>query len=142
MKKYLIVFLTILFQPFQISSGNIVTYAYDNVGNRVAREIILSKNVQSDGQVKPEVYSEMLSERDIKISPNPTSGNLKIEISGYDTTVDEGELSIYSMSGQLIQTVCPDAPVTDLDITSQPVGVYILTITLNGENTSWKIIKK
>lgn len=33
-----------------------------------------------------EHYSDILSERTIRIYPNPTSGRLKIEIGGYDNS--------------------------------------------------------
>lgn len=30
----------------------------------------------------------------------------------------------------------------DIDISSQPTGIYLLRITINNSSTTWKIIKK
>lgn len=46
-----------------------------------------------------EHYSDILSERTIRIYPNPTSGRLKIEIGGYDNS-DQCFLRIFNVSGQ------------------------------------------
>ena len=32
--------------------------------------------------------------------------------------------------------------ITDIDITSQPVGIYILIIELNNAESEWKIVKE
>ena len=35
-----------------------------------------------------------------------------------------------------------DSPVTHVDISGKPTGLYILNIILNSKPSSWKIIKK
>ena len=63
-----------------LSSGQNVSYAYDEAGNRVKREIVLQTRAAEEST--NESYSEMLNDRDIRIYPNPTEGQLTVEITG------------------------------------------------------------
>ncbi len=85
--------------------------------------------------------TESLSEKTLRIYPNPTEGALKMEIVGWNES-DNGSICIYDMGGMEILMTEPIGAVTDIDITSSPEGMYIMLITLNGEKTTWKIIKK
>lgn len=119
-----------------------MSFSYDSAGNRVRREIVIEKKAaptkdSADGQY----FSDLLSDKEIRIYPNPTDGHLKVEIRGYDNS-DSCELSVFSMSGQQILAANPDSSFTDVDMTSQANGVYIFLIILNGKESSWKIIKR
>lgn len=91
--------------------------------------------------VNPEIAKDLVSEREVLIYPNPTTGILRVEIPDIDSR-DRCEMVVYSMSGQRIVSVILDSDGTEIDITSSPDGIYILSIIVNGESSSWKIIKK
>ncbi|MDR1715212.1 MAG: T9SS type A sorting domain-containing protein [Prevotella sp.] len=116
-----------------------IEYAYDEAGNRISRkkEIVLAKSAESPAAV----LTEELAERTIKIYPNPTEGNLKVEISDFDKC-QSVNLNIYNMQGQVILKRKMESSVCDLNISGRPDGLYVLQINIDGENTSWKIIKK
>ena len=69
-------------------SQNAIRFAYDALGNRVKREIVLQnsdvvkRNMSSEEKKEDNFYSDMLSEKQIRIWPNPTEGHLKVEIQG------------------------------------------------------------
>ena len=117
-----------------------LSYSYDAMGNRIAREIVISKSAAPKKDTTSYV-SEVLSERTVKIYPNPTKGQLKVNI-----PIQEGQeapvLKIYSSSGQLIHTVKATSSTTSLDISSHPNGLYLLHIIIGKEESTWKIIKK
>lgn len=123
------------------SSGQSIKYAYDAAGNRIKREIVLQTRTNSKNEAKKESYSEMLSQREIRIYPNPTDGQLKVEISNLDQS-DECNLSIFNANGQNVQSVKSKSSIAEFDISNQPKGIYILVILINGEKSTWKIIKK
>lgn len=119
-----------------------ITYTYDESGNRIKREIIMSqKNIPSQAGIDNIPSEAKLSGREIRIYPNPTKGILKVEIFGY-MSGDNGRMMLYSLSGQTIAYMDIDSSVTIFDISTAQNGVYILQISLNGKSSSWKIIKE
>jgi hypothetical protein len=118
-----------------------VTYSYDAAGNRISRTIVIGE-LRADVSEEQEIttYSEILSELLIKIYPNPTTGLIRIEIQ--NLPVDEtANITLYELSGKLIISKQTSVS-TEIDITGQPAGIYLLKIVAGKEQTKWKIIKK
>lgn len=141
MKHLASLLILMIFSLEMSSSGQNIKYAYDAAGNRIKREIVLQTRTNPQNEAKKESYSEMLSQREIRIYPNPTDGQLKVEISNLDQS-DECNLSIFNANGQNVQSVKSKSSVAEFDISNQPKGIYILVILINGEKSTWKIIKK
>ena len=116
-----------------------ISYSYDLAGNRVKREIVMSSLAPKNSLVTG--FTEVLAKKNIRIYPNPTKGHLRVEVVGYDST-DKCLLQVFNATGALIINKKATLPFTEINITNQPNGIYLLLITLNGENTKWKIIKK
>lgn len=116
-----------------------ISYSYDLAGNRVKREIVMSSLAPKNSLVTG--FTEVLAKKNIRIYPNPTKGHLRVEVVGYDST-DKCLLQVFNATGALIINKKATLPFTEINITNQPNGIYLLQITLNGENTKWKIIKK
>ena len=137
MKKIIISFLVALPLPLFAQT---LSYSYDAMGNRVTREIVLKRNAAAKKDTTT-FFSDMLDERPIRIYPNPTKGQLKVNIpiqEGQETPV----LKIYSSSGQLIHSEKATSETTTLDISSHPNGLYLLHVIIGKEESTWKIIKK
>ena len=134
------IFLMSLF-AVSVHADGTINYTYDGSGNRVsAVRVINLRQAETDstGKVKPMIH-ELTSHR-ITIYPNPTDGNFSVEI-GNPETIEQVSITIYSMSGTIIyRNDEPDA-VNEIDITSSPDGMYLLIIRIDGENSTWKIIK-
>lgn len=125
-----------------VSNAYKVSYSYDAAGNRVSKEIVLEqKRSLKKGNSHENTVSETLSDKEIRIYPNPTKGILKLEISVLEEN-DNCEISIYSSSGQLLYTLRTNEQITDIDMTSFTSGAYFLHITINREQSIWKIIKE
>jgi hypothetical protein len=118
-----------------------IRYDYDGAGNRLTRYIVMSPNRVAKSASIDEFLSDSLSERNIRIYPNPTQGLLRIRI---DQLSEEDICSIrlFSLSGQQILVMPLQTTETELNISDQSNGIYILQILLNGEASSWKIIKE
>ena len=140
MKKISVLLFAILL--IQTSSYADVQYSYDASGNRIKKEIVLNtkQSIQTvDENIKP--ASEMLSERNIKIFPNPTHGILKIEINPLEKE-DNSIIAVSKMSGQLLIQFDNVESSTEMDLSQYANGLYLLQIVINGENSVWKIIKE
>ena len=118
-----------------------IRYDYDGAGNRLTRYSVMSPNRVAKSTSIDEFLSDSLSKRNIRIYPNPTQGLLRIRI---DQLSEEDICSIrlFSLSGQQILVMPLQTTETELNISDQSNGIYILQILLNGEASSWKIIKE
>lgn len=121
--------------------GQNTKYSYDNAGNRIKKEIVMNTRAISKEESSKECYSYMLLERNIRIYPNPTQGKLKLEIMGYMSS-DQCAVCVVNASGQQILSTPITSSWTEVDINAQPNGIYILHVSLNNKETTWKIIKK
>lgn len=119
-----------------------IGYSYDSSGNRVERTIVLE--IVKKAKASPEIensFTDNIDERNVKIYPNPTQGQLRVDISRLDEG-DKCTLSLYSISGYLIFTDSNAGTTNCIDISNQKTGLYLLKITVNENTSTWKIIKQ
>ena len=143
MRKKRIVFLSAVLAVFvAMNAQNRVQFAYDQAGNRVKRELVITHNARyaKKAATREEAYFEDLGERTVKISSNG-SGIIKITVLHMHTE-DEGNVAVYSLGGSEVLNLALSSVETLVDISDKPKGVYILKVTLNGKVTTWKITKK
>ena len=118
-----------------------IHYGYDAAGNRIKREIVLSANKNSRKNPQKAFMSESLSDKIIKIYPNPTKGILKIEITEWSET-DIGTITLISANGSKLMSTPLIDGLTTIDITQNAPVIYLLHLNLNERTTTWKIIKE
>jgi len=115
----------------------------EEVGNPIASV----QNTETGDEKSQKIYTDVLSETQITIYPNPTKGELSVE-SG-ELRVDNVE--IFDIMGRKQkaegrrQNETLNSQVSNLisiDISYLPTGTYIMRITAGDEATSWKIIKQ
>lgn len=138
MKKLL--FILLCFIPALTTFAKQISYAYDNAGNRISRQLVVTKNVKSVADTTKYV-SDLLAEKNIRIYPNPTKGSLKIAIDGLDSD-EVVEISLYDMNGKCIIKQLTEESITVIDISSRQAGLYMLHLACGKEETTWKIIKE
>lgn len=95
-------------------------------------------------KASPEIensFTDNIDERNVKIYPNPTQGQLRVDISRLDEG-DKCTLSLYSISGYLIFTDSNAGTTNCIDISNQKNGLYLLKIAVNENTSTWKIIKQ
>ena len=143
-----------------------IEYYYDKAGNRTARKVIppeppaqaqvettydttqvyntggeKGSKTETKTKTEPEVYEDLLAEKQLRIYPNPTRGKLAIEIVNYNLN-DNGSIRVFDMSGRLLQNITTLSEHLKIDITSEPPGSYIMIIVIGNEKSEWKIIKQ
>ena len=87
------------------------------------------------------MYQDSLASTRITIYPNPTEGDLRIDIAGV-TDFESSSLMLYDMAGKVVCNITELSESNELDITSYANGMYIMVIKIKEESTTWKIIKK
>lgn len=68
--KKLILILPLLLIMLSVYGQTEIEYFYDNAGNRISKEIVLSQNSPQSRNSEKESYSDKLLEYTIKIYPN------------------------------------------------------------------------
>lgn len=80
----------------------------------------------------------MLDDVEVKVYPNPTKGNLKVVVPHTDL---EFTVQVFSSAGYVVGTYKSNNGYVDVDITNQSNGLYVLVMSINGKESTWKIIK-
>ena len=91
------------------------------------------------------IKSEEISERGLRIYPNPSDGLLRINIQDFDSN-EPLVVNVYSLKGQLVYSEVLDAKSIQsshlIDLTNFPSGNYLLNICASSEEYSANIILK
>jgi hypothetical protein len=77
-------------------------------------------------------------EQQVSIYPNPTSGDVTLDLSGLNARTVE----LFSMSGQLLNTVVPTDETMTLSLNQYAAGIYFVRIHSDKAVTTQKIIKR
>ena len=139
---YLILFLLVTFS-MPVSGQNIVSYAYDNAGNRISRTVLLSSKsplVKKDS-IAPAPVEEQLGDRKILVYPNPTKGALAVEITG-GSDKDDIHIVLISAQGIQLKNLKVTNGTTAIDMHLYPPGWFILRVLAGDKVTELKIIKQ
>lgn len=120
-----------------------VCITYDKAGNRTNRTICLkSKEATSDSVSIAKIpITENMGEMVITLYPNPTKGQLTIQITNI-TCETEGALELYDLSGRLVIVQKTVGESTMLDISRYPLGIYLMRIRACDKVSEWRIIKE
>ena len=76
---------------------------------------------------------------DFNISPNPSSGQLTLNMS--KPAEEEVEISIFNMTGQLVRSLKTIEQQMDIDISNQQEGMYLVSVSGQSSSGWRKIIK-
>jgi DNA/RNA endonuclease YhcR with UshA esterase domain len=77
-------------------------------------------------------------EQQVSIYPNPTTGDVTLDLFGLNARTVE----LFSMSGQLLNSVIPTENVMTLSLNQYAAGVYFVRIHSDNAVTTQKIVKK
>lgn len=121
-----------------------VQYTYDAAGNRIKRKVVevtlkSAKTATKDDFLPVE---EQWGERQVSIYPNPTHGNLKVNITGGDDEVAYSYELFNTSGSKVLNGRVVQHGETPIPMQSLSPGVYILIIQANEEKMTYKIIKK
>ena len=121
-----------------------VQLTYDHAGNRIGRAIVLASAPMNRGlaidSVKTEIYTDTFAEYQLYVYPNPTHGELKIELRGLPEGANY-HLLIVNASGQVIISRNTTENPTVADLTECPAGIYIMRIQYKDYKKDFKIIR-
>jgi hypothetical protein len=140
--KTLLFITTFIICTCSIFAQNKRCFTYDENGNRTSR-IICFKNplTKSDTSLKKHSLYDNLGKMKITLSPNPTKGQLIIEVINLPENA-KGSITIADASGKILQELSSLKSTNTLDLSSQSSGMYFLRIRAGDEVSQWKVLKE
>lgn len=139
--KRILLLLSIAVTGIAIATNpEVARYTYDSAGNRVSREIIIGVAGDEPQDIAASLI-DVVASKAVRIYPNPTDGNLTISIDDYEES-DQASFVIYDLSGIIVYNSEATEQASSIDISSCQPGIYILSININGNLSSWRVIKK
>lgn len=122
------------------SSAQSITYSYDEAGNRVSRGLTVSRMRKQERKTLNLADGNDL-EGKVRLTGDSRTGTVTVEIIGHRTG-DRCEVSLYALSGEDLLQLQLSEPSVTLSLGTYPDGIYIVSVTLNGESEAWKITKR
>ena len=87
-----------------------------------------------------ERFEDNVGDQKVIIYPNPTKGQLKIDLQGGNEIIST--LDVFNLAGSLLLHKTPASGSMMLDLSNYPSGTYILKIVVGNKASEWKIIKE
>jgi hypothetical protein len=153
MKKYTFTFMFLLITIVTFSQSKLI-FSYDSASNQVERkyckngDCTTAKSANKKEEVIQEQLEDIIAENvefdeSLAIFPNPTKGLLTIKWSqNYNNSINEILLIDISSKTHQVPYV-PGNHEANIDLSSWPIGLYIVRFFLtDGSTLTKKIIKK
>lgn len=148
-----------LIQVMPAGAQNQLVLSYDNAGNRIKREVILtlmkrdtltvndslpldSTLVSSHDSIPRKVDNvvSLLGRGTVSVFPNPGASVLKMEF--IETTVSAYTAILYDGYGNAVRKESYIGSKGEMDIADLQTAYYFLEIRTNSEKIIWKVIKQ
>lgn len=138
--------LMFLFYGFSCFSQNYaIKFEYDNAGNRYSRTIVdlsvPSGNKSAEDSTATDPYNTMMSEVQVSIYPNPTKGQLNIELSNLSDE-STGSIVVTDLQGRVLMSIGQVSSNMELDFTPFAAGKYNMTLIIDGQKKFFGIIRE
>lgn len=123
----------------------VVNFAYDACGNRTQRTLYV--RIVDDNEKNIENVDEHLDTAtghigalEISVFPNPTAGKVIVSLSNDPLT--SIHYTIATAAGTVLEQSRFSGIRHELDLTTQPAGIYLLRMVADNETCTWKIVKQ
>ena len=144
LKQLRMLLLLMAISPTFTLMSQVISFEYDQSGNRILREVIYLKTIDTengDTSFYKSHQAEYLDNFIITISPNPNGGKFTVEVDNLNLKY-HFEIYIHTLVGALIYENNNASNFNKIDISKYKNGTYILTLILDKERKNWKIIKQ
>lgn len=121
-------------------------FTYDAAGNLIQRtylvRMLASKASKNFNNSKTDTSNVVALSDKLKVTifPNPTKGELKVEISGIENNRSV-DLNLYNPNGQLLLKQKASQGLTTVDMYRYPAGWYLLKVLSGDIVLNFKIVK-
>ncbi len=141
--KQLLLITTIILATQLTQAQSHVTYTYDNAGNRTTRQTIIIKNTKENDYKENKIggVNDNFGKGNITVYPNPVKSILRVQFTDINIK-NEIILQLYDISGKLLKTEKTKDYVTNMDLSDNTAGVYILKIVSGNSRAEFTVVKE
>ena len=146
-------FSTVFIPTHSLNSQVQYLFGYDAAGNRISRMgIILNKatqNVDTTGNIlsdsslydneAKQQYQANIDDYVITVYPNPTTGELKIDISNFEEGT-KGSIFITDIQGKFIYKKDVIYDINTINLSNVASGQYLMRIVINNKNNEFFVL--
>ena len=127
-----------LIKPGQVYTIYQRNYSYDNAGNRITRTpLIMHKPEIGDSLI----HNFYINVGDKQVAVRSNGKNFEIDMNTWDNT-DHGDISVFTTGGQTVMGKSIESVSTDVDLNSQPNGVYLISVAVNEDRKTVAVTNK
>ena len=123
-----------------------IVYSYDSGGNRTQKRIIvLSAGAKGAWSALSEKGEEDITAVKVPEAQDSgiaiqTDGDSKVTVTfNEDAWAGEGVISVFSANGGKVTESKSTARTTEIDLSDQPSGIYLLTVKTGRRTKTWRI---
>ncbi len=138
------------FKAFETNAPN-MTYNF-NDGRCICKDSTATLTVSTElstafvnecagGELSTSTNDLSPDEAGIKVFPNPTRARVNVSVSN-TLFADTGDVSVYNLMGELLQTSTISGPQTSIDLSAYPTGIYLVRTNISGVRSTSKVIKE
>lgn len=118
-----------------------MSFAYDAAGFRVKRELTIDRSRSAaKSNAKRSALYDSLGDKIVKLNLT-TSGEVIVSLENYSEN-DVCNIHIFDSRGDLMLTNTLNGAVNTIDLKHFVSGIYMCRITVNNQETVWKIALK
>ena len=143
--KRLLIFIAFVWQLGFINnvfSQQTYYFKYDVNGNRITRSINYNSTLKSTANkvMQQEKIEEVIDELKVTVYPNPTQGEITVELEGFEE--QQSSITLYDFQGKLLRIKENLSEINDIDISEFPNAIYLLRISVGNKITEYKVVKQ
>lgn len=123
-----------------------IVYSYDSGGNRTQKRIIvLSAGAKGAWAALSEKGEEDITAVKVPVAQDggiaiQTDGDSKVSVTvSEEAWAGEGVISVFSANGGKVTESKSTARTTEIDLSDQPSGIYLLTVKTGRRTKTWRI---
>lgn len=81
----------------------------------------------------------------LSLYPNPTCGIVLLKVTNAKNDIQQKEGNYYTLwdiNGRLLKSKRPLGTLNSIDLSTQPKGIYLIRVSINGQNHVYRIVKE
>jgi hypothetical protein len=113
-------------------------YYYDSAGNRISRTPLMASSYEP---IDTLIHFFKVDVGDKQVTIKSSGNNFEVDMNTWDDS-DHGNISVFTTGGQKVKGEKIESVSTDVDLNSQPNGIYLISVAVNEDRKTVAVTNK